>query len=256
MPVADRAVGAKPRALLWQGVSLTIHLGLLGAGAAASPILSATEESSPPGESAYLVHAMILPAAEREAAARDLRAFVGGTETPDDGGGFGFMEGSEGKMGSDAAQTVAGRATAQGPDDYPDPGPTQRGLRDSETCCVIGPLKDPAGDLHGFLTSRDTVGADPQSTAANMDGAHAVDAAGRDGTAPAGMGKGSRPTACVPGRGIAAIPARRSHWSGGAGSRVPISPNEAPSGTPALRRVTSSRPFVPQQVVCDDSGAQ
>jgi hypothetical protein len=195
---AGRAVAGRlavdSRSLPYQGLSLLLHLGLLGATAIFMPPLAMASEDGISDEQKYELQQAFKTLAEPE---RDQREdTTADTQYPDNEGGTGARgKNEEGKAGSQVSLNRSGRFGIEGPKDNPDVHLSHdQAIRDALDFGMIGLLHNGGGgdpNTMAVLWGRaDALGADPKSALGNMWGPTIDDAAGAGGIGLTGVGEG------------------------------------------------------------------
>src|SRR5262249_8763551 len=125
--------------LLYTGISLAVHAGLLAAMAFFMPPLGATDEGGSSSEHQYLLQQYLQAAAEKEQAEKESEVTAENNADDKEGGQGKRAIGDEGKMGDALSKATNKHWTNQGPQDNPDPHiAKQRALADAEGFGMIG----------------------------------------------------------------------------------------------------------------------
>jgi len=181
--------------LLYAGVSLAVHAGLLAAMAFFMPPLGSTDEDGISSDQTYLLQQYLQAAAEKEQAEKETE-LTADTSADDKEGGKGTRAiGEEGAMGDQTSKATNRKYTIKGPRDNPDPHiAREAALLDASTFGTIGLLNSGAGGDPRAVTApwgRDeTLGNDPLSYRGNMWGSEPGDAFGGSGLGLSGVGEG------------------------------------------------------------------
>lgn len=183
-----------PQALIYQGLSVAAHAGLLAAMALFMPSLSGTDEDGVNADQQYLIRQYLDAAAEKELEEKTEQ--ISEDEADNKEGGTGTRaKGEEGQMGKDTSKDTNKRFGIQGPQDNPDPHMAKMAaLRDAAEFGMIGLLNTGAGGDPNAPTApwgQDTsLGNDPLSARGNMWGDAIGDAFGAGGLGLSGIGEG------------------------------------------------------------------
>jgi hypothetical protein len=181
--------------LLYAGVSLAVHAGLLAAMAFFMPKLGNTDEDGISSDQTYLLQQYMQAAAEKEQAEKETE-LTADTKADDKEGGKGTRAvGEEGSMGDPTTRATGKKYTIKGPQDNPDPRIARAAaLQDAATFGTIGLLNSGAGGDPRAITApwggEDTLGNDPLSFRGNMWGQEPGDAFGSGGLGLSGVGEG------------------------------------------------------------------
>jgi hypothetical protein len=181
--------------LLYTGISLAVHAGLLMAMAFFMPPIGSTDEDGISSDQQYMLQQYLQAAAEKEQQQKEEDATA--QDSPDKEGGTGTRaKGSEGSMGDQLSKATGLRYGVKGPKDNPDPHIASRRemLEDASKFGLIGILNSGAGgDAHAPTASwgrEDSLGQDPLSANGNMWGRDIGDAFGAGGLGLTGIGEG------------------------------------------------------------------
>ncbi len=182
--------------LLYAGVSLAVHAGLLAAMAFFMPPLGSTDEDGISSDQQYMMQQYLQAAAEKEAEEKETEQLA--DNTPDDNaeGGQGTRAvGEEGKMGDQTSRDSNKRYGVRGPKENPDPHiASQTALLDASKFGMIGLLNSGAGGDPGAPTApwgrSDSLGNDPLSANGNMWGNEIGESFGGNGLGLSGIGEG------------------------------------------------------------------
>jgi hypothetical protein len=191
--VAGR-VQLDPQGLLYTGISLAVHAGLLAAMAFFMPALGATDEDGISSEQTYMLQQYLQAAADKEQ--QESNEVTTDTQSQDHEGGEGTRaKGDEGKMGIDTSKATDKRWAIKGPKENPDKqAARQAALDEAGNWGLIGILNSGGGgDPHAPTVpwGRDvSLGNDPLSAQGNMWGKDIGDAFGAGGLGLTGIGEG------------------------------------------------------------------
>jgi hypothetical protein len=181
--------------LLYAGVSLAVHAGLLAAMAFFMPPLGSTDEDGISSDQTYLLQQYLQAAAEKEQMQKEAE-LTADTSADDKGGGKGTRAaGEEGSMGDQTSRARSGKWSIKGPRDNPDPHISREAaLYDASHFVSIGLLASAGGGDPRAVTApwgRDeTLGNDPLSYRGNMWSSEIGDAFGGGGLGLSGVGEG------------------------------------------------------------------
>jgi hypothetical protein len=181
--------------LLYVGLSLLAHVGLIAAMAFFVPPLGLNDEEGLSRDQQYLIQQYLQAAAEREQEEKETEQ-VAETNADNREGGTGTRaKGEEGSMGNPNTKETGHRYGVQGPQDNPDPHiARQAALREAAEFGMIGLLNTGAGGDPNAPTAPwgrdDSLGIDPLSARGNMWGDSIGDAFGAGGLGLSGIGEG------------------------------------------------------------------
>jgi hypothetical protein len=181
--------------LLYTGLSLAVHAGLLAAMAFFMPPLGATDEDGISQDQQTMIQQMLQAAAEKEQEEKKTEE-VADTNADNKEGGTGTRaKGEEGSMGNPNTKSTGNRYGVQGPQDNADPHiARQAALRDAAEFGMIGLLNSGAGGDPNAPTAPwgrdDSLGNDPLSARGNMWGNEIGDSFGAGGLGLSGIGEG------------------------------------------------------------------
>ncbi len=181
--------------LLYTGISLAVHAGLLAAMAFFLPPLGATDEDGISPDQQYLLQQYLQAAAEKEQAEKDSELTVENQPKEETGGSGSQAKGSDGAMGDQTVKTTGHKYAVKGPKENPDAHiARQAALDDAGTFGFIGLLNSGAGGDPKAPTApwgRDeSLGNDPLSARGNMWGNDIGDSYGMGGLGLSGVGEG------------------------------------------------------------------
>jgi hypothetical protein len=181
--------------LMYTGVSLAVHAGLLMAMAFFMPPMGSTDEDGISSDQQYMLKQYLQAAAEKEQERREEAAVA--QESADTEGGTGTRaRGEEGKMGDQNSRREGHRYGVQGPKENPDPHIASRRelLEDASKFGMIGILNSGAGGDPRAPTASwgrdDSLGNDALSANGNMWGPDIGDAFGASALGLTGLGDG------------------------------------------------------------------
>jgi FHA domain len=181
--------------LLYVGLSLLAHVGLIAAMAFFVPPMGLTDEEGLSRDQQYLIQQYLQAAAEREQEQKETEQ-VAETNADNKEGGTGTRaKGEEGSMGNPNTKETGHRFGIQGPQDNPDPHVArQAALREAAEFGMIGLLNTGAGGDPNAPTAPwgrdDSLGNDPMSARGNMWGDSIGDSFGAGGLGLSGIGEG------------------------------------------------------------------
>jgi pSer/pThr/pTyr-binding forkhead associated (FHA) protein len=181
--------------LLYVGLSLLAHIGLIAAMAFFVPPLGLNDEEGLSRDQQYLIQQYLQAAAEREQEQKETEQ-VAETNADNREGGTGTRaKGEEGSMGNPNTKETGHRFGVQGPQDNPDPHiARQAALREAAEFGMIGLLNTGAGGDPNAPTAPwgrdDSLGQDPLSARGNMWGDSIGDSFGAGGLGLSGIGEG------------------------------------------------------------------
>lgn len=181
--------------LLYVGLSLLAHIGLIAAMAFFVPPMGLTDEEGLSRDQQYLIQQYLQAAAEREQEQKETEQ-VAETNADNKEGGTGTRaKGEEGSMGNPNTKETGHRFGIQGPQDNPDPHVArQAALREAAEFGMIGLLNTGAGGDPNAPTAPwgrdDSLGNDPMSARGNMWGDSIGDSFGAGGLGLSGIGEG------------------------------------------------------------------
>jgi hypothetical protein len=196
---AGKVVGGQlqvdTQGLLYVGLSLAVHAGLLAAMAFFMPPLGATDEDGISQDQAYLLQQYLNAAAEKEMEEKQTEQVAEQNADNKEGGTGTRAKGEEGSMGNPNTKATGNRYGIQGPADNPDPHiARQAALRDAAEFGMIGLLNSGAGGDPNAPTAPwgrdDSLGNDPLSARGNMWGNEIGDSFGAGGLGLSGIGEG------------------------------------------------------------------
>lgn len=183
------------QSLLYTGLSLAVHAGLLAAMAFFMPPLGATDEDGVSQDQAYLLQQYLNAAAEKEMEEKQTEQVAESNADNKEGGTGTRAKGEEGSMGNPNTKATGNRYGVQGPADNADPHiARQAALRDAAEFGMIGLLNSGAGGDPSAPTAPwgrdDSLGNDPLSARGNMWGNEIGDSFGAGGLGLSGIGEG------------------------------------------------------------------
>src|SRR5215471_6715537 len=187
--------GTDMNTLLYVGLSLLAHVGIIAAMAFFVPPLGLNDEEGLSRDQQYLIQQYLQAAAEREQEEKETEQ-VAETNADNKEGGTGTRaKGEEGSMGNPNTKETGHRYGVQGPQDNPDPHiARQAALREAAEFGMIGLLNTGAGGDPNAPTApwgRDeSLGIDPLSARGNMWGDSIGDSFGAGGLGLSGIGEG------------------------------------------------------------------
>jgi hypothetical protein len=181
--------------LLYTGLSMAVHLGLLAAMAFFMPPLGGTEEDGISADQQYLIQQYLQAAAEKEMEEKETEQVAENNADNKEGGTGTRAKGEEGSMGNPNSKASGNRYGVQGPADNPDPHiARQAALRDAAEFGMIGLLNSGAGGDPNAPTAPwgrdDSLGNDPLSARGNMWGDQIGESFGAGGLGLSGIGEG------------------------------------------------------------------
>jgi hypothetical protein len=181
--------------LLYTGLSLAVHAGLLAAMAFFMPPLGATDEDGISADQQYLIQQYLQAAAEKEMEEKETEQVAENNADNKEGGTGTRAKGEEGSMGNPNTKDTGKRYGVQGPADNADPHIARAAaLRDAAEFGMIGLLNSGAGGDPNAPTAPwgrdDSLGNDPLSARGNMWGNDIGDAFGAGGLGLSGIGEG------------------------------------------------------------------
>jgi hypothetical protein len=181
--------------LLYTGLSLAVHAGLLAAMAFFMPPLGATDEDGISSDQQYLIQQYLQAAAEKEMEEKETEQVADNNADNKEGGTGTRAKGEEGSMGNPNTKLTGNRYGVQGPHDNPDPHiARQAALRDAAEFGMIGLLNSGAGGDPNAPTAPwgrdDSLGNDPLSARGNMWGNDIGESFGAGGLGLSGIGEG------------------------------------------------------------------
>jgi hypothetical protein len=182
--------------LLYTGISLAVHAGLLAAMAFFMPPLGATDEDGISQEQQYTIQQYLQAAADKELQQKETEQTAENNADNKEGGQGTRATGEEGKMGTPTTNATNHRFAIQGPAENPDRHMAREAaLADASKFGLIGILNSGAGGDPGAPTAifgRDeSLGSDPLSARGTMWGPDAGDAFGQNGLGLSGVGDGA-----------------------------------------------------------------
>ena len=181
--------------LLYVGLSLLAHIGLIAAMAFFVPPMGLDNDEDLSRDQQYLIQQYLQAAAEREQEQKETEQ-VAETNADNKEGGTGTRaKGEEGSMGNPNTKETGHRFGIQGPQDNPDPHVArQAALREAAEFGMIGLLNTGAGGDPNAPTAPwgrdDSLGNDPMSARGNMWGDSIGDSFGAGGLGLSGIGEG------------------------------------------------------------------
>jgi hypothetical protein len=181
--------------LLYTGLSLAVHAGLLAAMAFFMPPMGATDEDGISQDQQYLIQQYLQAAAEKEMEEKQTEQVAENQADNKEGGTGTRAKGEEGSMGNPNTKLTGNRYGVQGPADNPDPHiARQAALRDAAEFGMIGLLNSGAGGDPNAPTAPwgrdDSLGNDPLSARGNMWGNDIGESFGAGGLGLSGIGEG------------------------------------------------------------------
>ena len=181
--------------LLYTGLSMAVHLGLLAAMAFFMPPLGSTDEDGVSADQQYLIQQYLQAAAEKEMEEKETEAVAENNADNKEGGTGTRAKGEEGSMGNPNSKASGNRYGVQGPAENTDPHiARQAALRDAAEFGMIGLLNSGAGGDPNAPTAPwgrdDSLGNDPLSARGNMWGDQIGDSFGAGGLGLSGIGEG------------------------------------------------------------------
>jgi pSer/pThr/pTyr-binding forkhead associated (FHA) protein len=186
---------ADTQALLYTGLSLAVHAGLLAAMAFFMPPLGSTDEDGISADQQYLIQQYLNAAAEKEMEEKETEQVAENNADNKEGGTGTRAKGEEGSMGNPNTKLTGNRYGVQGPQDNPDPHIARAAaLRDAAEFGMIGLLNSGAGGDPNAPTAPwgrdDSLGNDPLSARGNMWGNDIGESYGAGGLGLSGIGEG------------------------------------------------------------------
>ncbi|MGK3994674.1 AgmX/PglI C-terminal domain-containing protein [Sorangium sp. So ce1024] len=183
------------QSLLYTGLSMAVHLGLLAATAFFMPPLGDTGEDGISADQQFLIQQYLAAAAEKEMEEKETEQIAENAADNKEGGTGTRAKGEEGSMGNPNTKATGNRYGVQGPADNPDPHiARQAALRDAAEFGMIGLLNAGAGGDPNAPTAPwgrdDSLGNDPLSARGNMWGDQIGDSFGAGGLGLSGIGEG------------------------------------------------------------------
>ncbi|WP_437681265.1 AgmX/PglI C-terminal domain-containing protein [Sorangium sp. So ce131] len=183
------------QSLLYTGLSMAVHLGLLAAMAFFMPPLGATDEDGISADQQFLIQQYLAAAAEKEMEEKETEQVAENAADNKEGGTGTRAKGEEGSMGNPNTKATGNRYGVQGPADNPDPHiARQAALRDAAEFGMIGLLNAGAGGDPNAPTAPwgrdDSLGNDALSARGNMWGDQIGDSFGAGGLGLSGIGEG------------------------------------------------------------------
>ena len=181
--------------ILYIGLSLLAHLGLIAAMAFFMPPMGLLDEEGLSRDQQYLIQQYLNAAAEREQEEKETEQVTEQNADNKEGGTGTRAKGEEGSMGNPNTKDTGKRYGVQGPQDNPDPHiARQAALREAAEFGIIGLLNTGAGGDPNAPTAPwgrdDSLGNDPMSARGNMWGDSIGDAFGAGGLGLSGIGEG------------------------------------------------------------------
>ena len=132
--------------LLYTGLSLAVHAGLLAAMAFFMPPLGSTDEDGISSDQQYLLQQYLQAAAEKEMEEKETEQVADNNADNKEGGTGTRAKGEEGSMGNPNTKLTGNRYGVQGPHDNADPHiARQAALRDAAEFGMIGLLNSGSG---------------------------------------------------------------------------------------------------------------
>ncbi len=189
------ALQVDTQGLLYTGLSLAVHAGLLAAMAFFMPPLGATDEDGVSQDQQYMIQQMLQAAAEKEMEEKPTEQVAENNADNKEGGTGTRAKGEEGSMGNPNTKLTGNRYGVQGPADNADPHiARQAALRDAAEFGMIGLLNSGAGGDPNAPTAPwgrdDSLGNDPLSAKGNMWGNDIGESFGAGGLGLSGIGEG------------------------------------------------------------------
>jgi hypothetical protein len=183
------------QSLLYTGLSMAVHLGLLAAMAFFMPPLGSTDEDGISSDQQYLISQYLQAAAEKEMEEKETEQVSEANADNKEGGTGTRAKGEEGSMGNPNTKATGNRFGIQGPADNADPHVARAAaLRDAAEFGMIGLLNSGAGGDPNAPTAPwgrdDSLGNDPLSARGNMWGDSIGDSFGAGGLGLSGIGEG------------------------------------------------------------------
>jgi hypothetical protein len=181
--------------VLYVGLSLAVHVGLLSAMAFFMPPLGLMDEGAMSKDQLYLIQQYLNASAEREMEQKETDQVSEDNPDNKEGGTGTRAKGEEGSMGNPNSRDTNRRYGVAGPKDNPDPHIARSAaLREAAEFGMIGLLNTGAGGDPNSPTAPwgrdDSLGTDPISARGNMWGDSIGDAFGAGGLGLSGIGEG------------------------------------------------------------------
>jgi hypothetical protein len=181
--------------LLYAGVSLAVHAGLLAAMAFFMPSMNGTDEDGISADQQYLIQQYLQAAAEKEVEEKETEQVAENAADNHEGGTGTRATHEEGAMGSPNTRSTGNRYGVQGPANNPDPHIARASaLRDAAEFGMIGLLNAGAGGDPNAPTAPwgrdDSLGNDALSARGNMWGNDIGESFGAGGLGLSGIGEG------------------------------------------------------------------
>ncbi len=181
--------------LLYAGVSLAVHAGLLAAMAFFMPPLGTTDEDGISQDQQYMLRQYLEAASEKEQEAKEAENAADTDKAEPQGGSGSRAKGAEGSMGDTTSHETGHRYAIRGPSDNNDVHIARaRALDEASTFGMIGLLNSGAGGDPGAPTAPwgrdDSQGKDAASFAGNMWGNDFGASFGAGGLGLTGIGNG------------------------------------------------------------------
>jgi len=181
--------------LLYTGLSLAVHAGLLAAMAVFMPALGSTTEDGVSQDQSYLIQQYLQAAAEKEQEQKPTEQLAENSADNKEGGTGTRAKNEEGAMGAQNTKLTGNRFGIKGPADNTDVHlASQAALRDASTFGMIGILNSGAGGDPNAPTvawgREDSLGSDPLSARGNMWGNEIGESFGAGGLGLSGIGEG------------------------------------------------------------------
>jgi hypothetical protein len=182
-------------AMLYIGLSMAVHVGLLSAMAFFMPPLGLMDEDEMSKDQLYLIQQYLSAAAEREMEEKETDQISEDNADNKEGGTGTRAKGEEGSMGNPNSRDSNKRYGVAGPKNNPDPHIARSAaLREAAQFGMIGLLNTGAGGDPNSPTAPwgrdDSLGTDPLSARGNMWGDSIGDAFGAGGLGLSGIGEG------------------------------------------------------------------
>jgi len=182
-------------AMLYVGLSMAVHVGLLSAMAFFMPPLGLMDEDEMSKDQLYLIQQYLSAAAEREMEQKETDQISEDNADNKEGGTGTRAKGEEGSMGDPNSRDSNKRYGVAGPKNNPDPHIARSAaLREAAQFGMIGLLNTGAGGDPNAPTAPwgrdDSLGTDPISARGNMWGDSIGDAFGAGGLGLSGIGEG------------------------------------------------------------------
>jgi hypothetical protein len=181
--------------LLYAGISLAVHAGLLAAMAFFMPPIGATDEDGITADQQYTIQQMLQAAAQKEQDEKPTEQTADNRADDKEGGTGTRAIGEEGAMGSPNTRTTGLRYGVKGPKENSDPHiARQAALTDAGNFGLIGLLSSGAGGDPSAPTAPwgrdDSLGNDPLSARGGMWGNEIGESFGGGGLGLSGVGEG------------------------------------------------------------------